>query len=225
VTIYQLFYRLRARVTKQLVLGAAGAAGAAIVTVGVPVAWSHAFNRQEFVGVFAWPTDNAAHASDTVTCEASSTRNVALMPTHLETESWVAVTSGTRLSAHVMSEDATGHEDVEGFDIRRDGATAVDTITAAYKGASIGRGNYYLEREYDGVGSNHLAQQWWRGYQVSYDCRHQVNIKCPYVLGKKEDNTDMRNDPWLNQKCRLEGGEPALLLHPTSIDGGQGTGT
>jgi hypothetical protein len=184
------------KVPSQIIIGASGTFGGIIITVLVPYAWAHAFGHQQLIGYFAQPPEPEQNSDGK--CKFKGPLGSARVKTKVSSEKWDVVVNGSRLSAQVTNLDETGREDVEGFDIRKNGAAPVDTITAAYRGALVGRGNYYLERSYD---DDRPRQEWWQGYQVMYDCQHQEAMACPYVLGKDTQSEHMRDDPWLQRAC------------------------
>ncbi|WP_271612543.1 hypothetical protein [Bradyrhizobium sp. CCBAU 21362] len=183
------------RFSKELLIGAMGALGGSLVTVGAPWLWTYVFGHQIMVGRFVQPPDPEMKNGKCV-YKARGPNGIEVASA-VQSETWDFVTFRGRLSGEVKGSEG-GSETIEGYDIRRASAAPVDTIVAAYRGAEIGRGNYYLHRSYDGPV---LKRQWWLGYQVMYDCTTREAVACPYVLGDSTLDGPMSQEPWLKKSC------------------------
>jgi hypothetical protein len=183
------------RFSQELLIGAIGAVGGSFVTIGAPWLWAHAVGHQIMVGRFTQPPDPEIKNGQCV-YKARGPNGIEVAPA-VQSETWDFVTFRGRLSGEVKGAEG-GSETIEGYDIRRASAAAVDTIIASYRGAEIGRGNYYLQRSYDGPV---LKKQWWLGYQVMYDCTTREAVACPYVLGDSTLDAPMAKEPWLTKSC------------------------
>src|SRR6266852_3804905 len=122
----------------KVLAGAAGALGTALVA-GVPFVYTwtmNAFAGEELVGILSQP-DRAttAAAASGPACGAAT---VQFGQHHQEVELWKSRTSGFNLSATVRSDDGVGHGEVVGYQKVRDGASSVDTISAAFSGKNVG---------------------------------------------------------------------------------------
>ena len=205
--------------------GAAGAVGTALVG-GVTVGGAYLIDRysaEEWVGLLSQP-DSPTAVQPTSTIAAAPSCGLAISVNdpaefshqHQDAEFWRLRISGGNVAARITSEDGYGHGEVTGYQKLRNGGPAVDTITAAFSGQSVGRGVYYLERTYQGT----VRDNWWRGTHVFYDCERGRTLRCPYVLGPVSMRADMAKDPWLAHGCSVEAlpsTEPRTLVRTQSL--------
>lgn len=209
--------QVRAKISRQLralpapvLSGVAGALGTALVGA-ISFAGAYAIDRysaEEWVGLLSQPDSPSAilPSSDSAPTAPSCGQAISVSdPTefthqHQDAEFWRVRISGGSVVASITSEDGYGHGEVMGYQKLRNGGPAVDTIAAAFSGQSVGRGVYYLERNYQGAARG----TWWRGMHLFYDCEHGRALKCPYVLGPVTMRADMAKDPWLARACSVE---------------------
>jgi hypothetical protein len=211
-----LFKRFKTRfldavrsVPATVVAGAAGAAGAAMITLGIPAAISGvvaATQNEELVAVFSEPVDEASAGNScgggaiALPAARGPLRQADPRPHEKQIEFWTRSKSGHAIVATVRDEAGVGHGEVSGFEKARNTMADFDSISASFDGAVVGRGTYELERHY----TNGAADPWWRGRHTFYDCHHNVMLTVPIVLGPLALRKQMEEDQWLDTTSWIE---------------------
>jgi len=192
-----------------VIASAAGAAGAAIVTLGVPTLITGvlaATQKEKLVAVFSEPVDEASAANScgggalALPASLSQPRQVDARPHEKQVEFWTRAKPGRILDATVEDETGVGHGTISGFEKSRNTMADFDSISASFDGEIVGRGTYELERHY----VNGTAEPWWRGWHTFYDCHHNVMLTVPIVVGPLELRKDMEADGWLDTASWIE---------------------
>lgn len=193
-----------------VVAGAAGAAGAAIITLGVPSAITGvlaAMQKEKLVAVFSEPVDEASAAKScgsggapALPASLGRSRQGDTRPHEKQVEFWTRAKSGRIVDATVEDETGVGHGTISGFEKSRNTMVDFDSISASFDGEIVGRGTYALERHY----VNGAAAPWWRGWHTFYDCHHNVMLTVPIVVGPAKLRKDMESDGWLDTASWIE---------------------
>jgi hypothetical protein len=187
-----------------VVASAAGAAGAAIITLGVPSAFTGvmaATQKEKLVAVFSEPVDEANTASScgsggslAVPASLGQPRQPDTRPHEKQVEFWTRAKRGHVVDATVEDETGVGHGAISGFEKSRNTLADFDSISASFDGELVGRGTYELERHY----VNGTVDSWWRGWHTFYDCHHDVMLTVPIVVGPLNLRMEMEFDKWLD---------------------------